>query len=108
MTDNITQQQKLWLILQGAGRYAHVSAAELSGIVHSGKRQWNSNFHRAADRHLVTVMSVFSKEEMCRIVKTWLSSYQLPFDPCRLNTFDQFHITVGGYIVENDFKFHPY
>jgi hypothetical protein len=46
-------------------------------------------------------MQTFSIEQTTNIVKTWLSYYQLPFDPERLKTFDQFHQHHGKFISEH-------
>jgi len=54
-----------------------------------------------ADKHILTIMHLFDKEQSVRILKTWLSTYKLPLDPNRLKTFDQFHEQFGKFIIDN-------
>ncbi len=97
----LSEQQRLWIALKGAERYAHEAAEDMLSALNAGKRPRYTAMSKVADRHFAVIMEVFDVEQNIRIIKTWLSRYQLPFDPDKLATFDQFHGTHGKYIADN-------
>jgi hypothetical protein len=97
----LSEQERLWIALKGAERYAHEAAEDMLSALNAGKRPRYAAMSKVADRHFAVIMEVFDVEQNIRIIKTWLSRYQLPFDPDKLATFDQFHGTHGKYIADN-------
>ncbi len=97
----LSEQQRLWVALKGAEHYAHEAAKEMLSVLNAGKRPRYTAMSKIADRHFAVIMQVFDIEQNTRILKTWLSRYQLPFNPEKLVTFDQFHSTHGNFIAEN-------
>jgi hypothetical protein len=100
-TTMLSEQQRLIVALKGAEHYAHEAAEEMLSVLHAGKRPRYVAMSKVADRHFAVIMQVFDVEQNTRIIKTWLSRYQLPFNPDKLSTFDQFHGTHGRYIADN-------
>lgn len=97
----LSEQEKLMLLLKGPDDYAHRAAEEMLSVLNGGKRKRYVAMFKSADRHFETIMQTFPIEQNVRIIKTWLSSYHLPFDPNRLKTFDQFHQTHGTFITDD-------
>lgn len=64
-------------------------------------------FHRMAD-NCVSAVLLWPADARARAVKTWLSSYRLPFDPRRMDSFDDFHKTTASYIFNNAKHIHSY
>ena len=95
-------------LLKGPDGYAHESAKELLVILNQGKRKRYKSMNSKADKHLLTIMDLFDKEPAVRILKTWLSTYKLPLDPDRLETFDQFHEQFGEFILNNSAMINSY
>jgi hypothetical protein len=93
--------ERLLLLLQGPEDYAHKAGQEMTTTLNSGKRLRLKAMSKIADRHFEIIMQTFSTEQTINIVKTWLSYYQLPFDPERLKTFDQFHQHHSKFISEH-------
>ena len=87
----LSEQERFVLLLKGPEDYAHRAGREMLSVLNGGKRLHYKAMFKVADQHFETVMQVFNIEQSIRIIKTWLSIYQLPFDPDRLKTFDQFH-----------------
>jgi hypothetical protein len=94
----LSEEQKLMLLLKGPEDYAHRAGKEMLLILNGGKRLRYKAMFKVADHHFETIMQVFNTEQSIRIIKTWLSIYQLPFDPDRLKTFDQFYDMYGSVI----------
>jgi hypothetical protein len=88
-------------LLKGPDWYAHESGKDLLAILNQGKRKRYRSMNSTADKHLLTIMDLFDKEQSVRILKTWLSTYKLPLDPDRLKTFEQFHEQFGKFIIDN-------
>jgi hypothetical protein len=97
----MTERQRLVALLKGPDWYAHESGKDLLAVLNQGKRKRHRSMNSTADKHLSTIMDLFDKEQSVRILKTWLSTYQLPLDPDRLKTFDQFHEQFGKFITNN-------
>ena len=97
----MTDSERLLLLLKGPEDYAHKAGQEMLATLNSGKRLRHKAMAKIADQHFETVMQTFSIEQTTNIVKTWLSYYQLPFDPERLKTFDQFHQQHGKFISDH-------
>ena len=97
----MSDSDRLITLLKGPDWYAHRAANEMLMILNQGKRKRYKSMNSTADKHLLTIMDLFDKEQSVRILKTWLSTYQLPLDPDRLKTFDQFHEQFGKFITNN-------
>ena len=97
----MNEQNKLVSLLKGPDNYAHQSGKEMVDVLNQGKRKRHKSMLKTADRHISTVMEIFDDEQIVRIVKTWLSVYQLPLAPRRLKTFEQFHGKFFNFILQN-------
>ena len=90
MTQTLTSEQEVfWNMLKCDPEFlAHHWGKEMSLL--KGRK-----FHEACDEHLNFILaSSLSEIELLRIVKTWLSTYDLPLDPSKLKYFDEFHNRV--------------
>jgi hypothetical protein len=96
-------EEKLLVLLQGPSYYAHNSAKELKvlAMLSAKKRGKKTAFYKLANYHFDVIMDVFNMEERCRILKTWLTDYELPFDPAKFSSFDKFHETHNKWILYN-------
>ena len=97
----MSDSDRLITLLKGPDWYAHRAANEMLMILNQGKRKRYKSMNSTADKHLLTIMYLFNKEQSVRILKTWLTTYSLPLDPNRLKTFDQFHEQFGKFIIDN-------
>ena len=97
----MTDRERLLALLKGPDWYAHESAKEMLVILNQGKRKRYKSMNLAADKHLLTIMNLFDKEPAVRIIKTWLSTYELPLDPDRLKTFERFHEQFGKFVAQH-------
>jgi hypothetical protein len=97
----MSDSERLIALLKGPDWYAHESGKDLLAVLNQGKRKRYKSMNSTADKHLLTIMYLFDKEQSVRILKTWLSTYSLPLDPDRLKTFDQFHEQFGKFITNN-------
>ena len=95
----MSEHQRLVALLKGPDWYAHESGKELLAVLNQGKRKRYKSMNSTADKHLLTIMDLFNKEQSVRILKTWLTTYSLPLDPNRLKTYDQFHEQFGEFII---------
>jgi hypothetical protein len=103
-----SEEQKFLLLLKGPEDYAHRAGQEMLSVLNSGKRLRHKAMSKVADQHLEIILDVFNNEQATRIVKTWLSSYHLPFDPDRLKSFDRFHDSLGSFITDNPEQIRSY
>ena len=97
----MSEHQRLMALLKGPDWYAHESGKDLLAVLNQGKRKRYKSMNSTADKHILTIMNLFDKEQSARILKTWLTTYCLPLDPNRLKTFDQFHEQFGEFIIDN-------
>ena len=95
----MSDSDRLITLLKGPDWYAHESGKELLAVLNQGKRKRYKSMNSTADKHLLTIMDLFNKEQSVRILKTWLTTYSLPLDPNRLKTYDQFHEQFGEFII---------
>ena len=95
----MSEHQRLVALLKGPDWYAHESGKYLLAVLNQGKRKRYKSMNSTADKHLLTIMDLFNKEQSVRILKTWLTTYSLPLDPNRLKTYDQFHEQFGEFII---------
>jgi len=103
-----SEEQKLMLLLKGPEDYAHRAGKEMLLVLNGGKRLRYKAMFKVADQHFETIMQVFNIEQSIRIIKTWLSIYQLPFDPDCLKTFDQFHDMHSSFIYDHPERVRSY
>lgn len=104
----MSESERLITLLKGPNWYAHSSAKDLLTVLNQGKRKRYKAMNATADKHLATIMNLYDKESCVRILKTWLSAYQLPLDPDRLKMFDQFHAQHSNFIINNTAMIHSY
>ena len=87
-------QQHMWDILTNdPERLCHRWAEDIL----NSKRY----MHRRADYYIGIMLNQFSPEDAMAVIRCWLIHYQMPIDPSKLNTFDDFHAKFGNYIVNN-------
>ena len=91
-------KQLTWDVL--SGNYASISHAWGKKLLVLSQRKNKQAFHNRANKCMLEILS-WPVDARCRTVKTWLSHYQLPLDPKRMDAFDDFHITTGAYVVAN-------
>lgn len=95
-------EEKLWALLQGPSYYAHKAGEEMRLLLLLGSsRTRKSAMFKLADHHLAVIIDVFDREERCRIIKTWLTDYELPLDACKLTSFDKFYEIDSTWVLEN-------
>ena len=95
-------EDQLWTILQGPSCYAHKAGEEMRLLLLLGSsRTRKSAMYKLADHHFNVIMAVFGREERCRIIKTWLTDYKLPFDASKITAFDKFHEIDSTWVLEN-------
>lgn len=95
MTDD---QELMWDLL--SANYARISHTWGQELQELSKRPSKKQFHAQVDQCLSATLT-WPVEDRARAVKTWLSTYQLPFDPRRLPHMDQFHMTTGDFVIQN-------
>ena len=91
-------QQLVWDLL--SARYAHISHVWGQELQELSKKQGKKRFHAQADHYLGATLT-WPVEDRARAVKTWLSTYQLPFDPRFMPHMDQFHKITGEFVIQN-------
>lgn len=97
----MSEHQRLMVLLKGPDWYAHESGKDLLAVLNQGKRKRYKSMNSTADKHISTIMYLFDKLSVVRILKTWLITYKLPLDVNRLKTFDRFHEQFGKFIIDN-------
>ena len=97
------EQQLVWAALKGAPFHAHYMAQDIMAIKGRGKR-----FHQRIDQHLLTVMQLYTVDEVLRIVHTWLKVYQMPIDPGQLLSADRFYADYGHVVARGVKHLQPY
>jgi len=104
----------VFLILAGPAHYAHKTGKEMTAMIpgdtgtHRWQRAQEKKMLRAADEHFKIIMQTFNTSQAVRIVKTWLTHYQLPLDPARLKNFDLFHTMCKDQILTNYHQIRSY
>ena len=96
----MTPEQRLfWDRLKFDAQYfAHICGKEMLG-------KSEDTVNNLAKDYLDTAMDHLSMEDLASVMKTWLSFYHLPLDPCKLGeAFDRFHYHLGEWIKENHNK----
>jgi len=91
-------QELMWdMLTADPTRLAHRFGQELLELSKiRGRRQ----FKKRADEAMHYVMTNVSDPlSVVCIVKTWLTHYQLPFEPDRMESFDRFHNNYGLLVV---------
>ena len=97
------EQQLFWDALHGAQFHAHTMARDILSVKGRAKR-----FHARVDQHMYTIMNLYTAEEVIRIVKTWLSVYQIPMDPGQMISSDLFHQRYGSIVIALSGKIKSY
>ena len=91
-------QQLFWDVIScNYSRISHAWGREMLDLV---KRNKMTKFHVMANSYVSAVLS-WPADARARAVKTWLSIYQLPLEPGRMESFDDFHKTTGSYVINN-------
>ena len=95
MTDD---QLLVWDLL--SARYARISHVWGQELQELSKKRRKKQFHAQANHYLGATLS-WPVEDRARAVKTWLSTYHLPFDPRYMPHMDQFHKLTGEFVIQN-------
>jgi len=56
-------------------------------------------FHKLADEFLENMLNWFSPKDVVKIIKVWISHYNISLDVDLLKNGDRMHSTVGGLIT---------
>ena len=95
-------QEFMWDVLSNnPSRLAHLWANEMMS-------KKPKILNQMADKHIDYMLKHFSEEEIVRVLKTWLSVYNLPLSPERMVSFENFHRQLGSYIQRNVSSIQPY
>ena len=97
------EQQQFWDALHGPEYHAHSMAKDILSVRGRAKR-----FHARIDQHMFTIMNLYKDEEVIRIIKTWLSEYQMPMDPSQMVSSDLFHQRYGSIVIALSGKIKSY
>jgi len=88
---NININERILAILKGPEIYARIYGSYFEKLYAHCQRQKNyRKFYKELDRSMLEIIDLFPVEESSRIVSTWLSVNDIPFDPAKLKSFDQF------------------
>jgi hypothetical protein len=91
------EQKSFWRILKADPVwFAHDCVHELLKVNNN-----ETALNQKADILIGQMLASLSIEDMAAVLKTWLSTYKLALDANKLNNFDQFHIRVGPWIMDN-------
>ena len=74
-----------------------LSASSVSGLSSWEKKL--ADWHSMADCFFRYMMDNFQTELVVMGAKVALTNYQLPFDPSKLKSFDEFHEKFGKYVL---------
>lgn len=88
------EQEEFWKKL----KYDPAGTAHNLGS--SMKRLKGKKFQKAVDENMRFVVEYYTVEDTIRIVKTWLSYYQLPFDPSKMESFDLVHHYISASLMQ--------
>jgi len=90
------EQEAFWTALKcDAKWFAHVAVLDLQNLT-------GDTFHNAVDQLLAQMYNYLSAEDISNVIKTWLSTYNLPLDARKLGPgFDLVHQKVGSYIMSD-------
>lgn len=84
------EQQRFWSYFKWDPQtFTHGTAAQ---VLEAPKSQRSRIINAAFTR---LMQSETDPEIRARVIKTWLSRYQLPMDPSEIDLFDQFHSQTG-------------
>jgi hypothetical protein len=101
-------KDQLLLLLKGPEHYAHKTGQQMANLLNQRKRRKLSDMHKEVDKHLNIMMQIFDTEQNVRIIKTWLTLYELPLDASKLNLFDKWHDTHCDFVMDNCSVITPY
>ena len=94
MTNN---PNKFWTMLRGADHYCHKLAEEMQAV-HGRQKK----FHHKVDQSIYFIMDNFADQEVVNCMHTWLKIYELPIDPNRLISYDDFCVKYGAGLYVQD------
>jgi len=94
-----TNPNKFWTMLRGADHYCHKLAEEMQAV-HGRQKK----FHHKVDQSIYFIMENFADQEVVNCMHTWLKIYELPIDPNRLASYDDFCVkyNAGLYVQNSD------
>jgi len=90
-------QEYMWAMLKSdPQKLCHRWAEEMVGCKSDAKAM-----NALADDYISYMLNRFSHIDTCRVIKTWLTAYQLPIEPELITSFDQFHVNCGNFVIHN-------
>jgi hypothetical protein len=91
------EQERVWNYLRWNARsFAKEFGDQLLALTVNKKPYWNIKFHKLADEYFNKIMDCAPNEiEVMKVVRIWLSEYQLPLDPSKLESQDRFDKMCG-------------
>jgi predicted DNA-binding protein YlxM (UPF0122 family) len=98
---NININQRIIALLKGPEIYARIYGSYFEKLYAHCQRQKNyRKFYKELDRSMLEIIDLFPVEESSRIVATWLCVNEIPFDPIKLKSVDQFHKRHQPYLMK--------
>jgi predicted DNA-binding protein YlxM (UPF0122 family) len=98
---NININERIIAILKGPEIYARIYGSYFEKLYAHCQRQKNyRKFYKELDRSMLEIIDLFPVEESSRIVATWLCVNEIPFDPIKLKSVDQFHKRHRPYLMK--------
>lgn len=95
------EQEQFWNILRFD---AKTMSVELGNLMQDAKLKYgddSTEFHATVDRCFFLIMGQANTElDVIKIVKHWISTMNLPFDPSKLQSSDNFHNRYGDLVLE--------
>ncbi|NBU73024.1 MAG: hypothetical protein EBS53_16555 [Bacteroidetes bacterium] len=106
----MTDRELFWVRLKGPSQFAHETGQDMARLMNQKRlsKKRSAMINRLGDGYFRDIMQLFTVPEMARIVKTWLTVYDIPLDPDLLTTFTEYHILVGQYVGDIGKDLQPY
>lgn len=102
--DEIDKEYMWDLLSSNYSKLAHAWGQELAAL---SRRRNKQQFHARAEECLKATL-LWPVDARSRTVKTWLSTYQLPLDQGKLESFNQWHELTSHYVFANQRNIQSY
>ena len=94
----MTEQELMWAKLRNDwGVLSHTMGQELAEV------SQDPNFLKQADKYLNQVMDLADPITCTRVVATWLKTYNLPFEPNKMESFSRFDGACRDIIISKSY-----
>ena len=89
-------KEEMTQMFKGPKFYAHFAGQEMKDYWNSMKGPKNKRFHKYANYYFINILNWYSPKDICKIVKVWMFTYSLRFDPDTLASMDRLHEVIRG------------